>query len=98
MYLTEAEFEELRDRRFRLFLSVEMLCEVCEKPLDTRKNLAGEALISNREDHEKLLKRAGVHDRAEVDLEKREVYFYDHDFPGDVHPQCLERPCRSLDQ
>jgi len=91
MYLAEAEFEELRDKRFRLFLLVEMLCEVCEKPLDTRKNPVGEVLISNREDHEKLLKRAGVHDRAEVDLEKREVYFYDHDFPGDVHPQCLER-------
>ena len=98
MRLAEAVFEELRDRRFRLFQLVEMLCEVCEEPLDTRENLAGEVLISNRDDHEKLLKRAGVHDRAEVDLEKCEIYFYDHDFPGDAHPECLERPYGSVDQ
>lgn len=97
-YLTEAKFEELRDRTFRLFLVVEMLCEVCEKPLDTRKNLAGEVLISNREDHEKLLNRASVHDRAEVDPEKCEIYFCDHDLPGDVHPKCLERLYRTPDQ
>jgi hypothetical protein len=38
-----------------------------------------------------LLDRARAHDRAEIDVENGKVYFYDHDFPGDVHPECIEK-------
>jgi hypothetical protein len=72
--LKEIKFEELRGKCFELIRVVEMLCEVCQKPLSTK---------------EKSLRT--VHDRAEVDVEKSRIYFYDHDFPGDIHPECIEK-------
>ena len=89
--LSEIRFEELKGKSFELLLVVELLCEVCEKPMDARKKFASKILVLSREDYENLLNRANVHDRAEVDLENAKIYFYDHDFPGDVHPECIER-------
>lgn len=88
--LTGVRFEELEDRDFELVLVVEMLCEVCEKPLGSREKFFRRIQISSREVYQNLLDRAMVHDRAEVDIENGEIYFYDHDFPGDVHPECIE--------
>ena len=89
--LSEVRFEELRDKSFELILVVEMLCELCENPLGTRKKFLRRIQILSREDYQNLLNRAGVHDRAEVDIENGKIYFYDHDFPGDVHLECIEK-------
>ena len=84
--LSEVQFEELRGKSFELVLVVEMLCEVCEKPLGKREKLLRRIQILSREDYQNLLDRAAVHDSVEVDVENGRVHFYDHDFPGDVHP------------
>lgn len=89
--LLEVRFEEVKDKGFEVILVVEMLCEVCGKPLGTREKFLRRIHISNREDYQNLLDRSRAHDRAEVDLEGGRIYFYDHDFPGDVHPECLEK-------
>jgi len=89
--LSEVRFEELRDKSFELILVVEMLCELCENPLGTRKKFLRRIQILSREDYQNLLNRARVHDRAEVDIENGKIYFYDHDFPGDVHLECIEK-------
>ena len=47
--------------------------------------------ISDYKDCENLLTRSRVYDRAEVDLENTKIYFYDHDYPGDVYPSCVEK-------
>jgi len=89
--LFEATFEELRDRDFQLIRVVEMLCEVCEKPLSKKEKILRRIQITRREDFQNLLGRARVHDRAEVDVDKSKIYFFDHDFPGDVHSECMEK-------
>jgi len=89
--LSEARFDELKGKNFEIIRIVEMLCEVCGKPLDTKEKSVRETAILSKEDFQNLLNRAAVHDRAEVDLEKGKIYFYDHDFPGDVHAECIEK-------
>jgi len=89
--LSEVKFEELKGKSFDLIGVVEMLCEVCEKPLSVKEKFLIKTQISSNEDYQSLLNRASVHDRAEVDVENGKIYFYDHDFPGDVHPDCLEK-------
>jgi hypothetical protein len=89
--LKEAKFEELRGKSFELIRVVEMLCEVCQKPLSTKEKSLRKVQISSNEDYQNLLNRATVHDRAEIDVEKSRIYFYDHDFPGDIHPECIEK-------
>jgi hypothetical protein len=89
--LSEATFEELRDRNFELIQVVEMRCEVCEKPLGTKEKSVRRIQIKSEEDFQNLLNRAGIHDRAEVDLEGSKIFFVDHDFPGDVHSECIEK-------
>jgi len=68
-----------------------MLCEVCEKSLGAKEKSLRRIQILSREDYLNLLNKASVHDRAEVDVENGRIYFYDHDFPGDVHPECIEK-------
>lgn len=89
--LSEAKFEELKGKSFEIIRVVEMLCEVCEKPLSTKEMFLRKIQILSGEDYQNLLNRAAVHDRAEVEVEKGKIYFYDHDFPGDVHPECIEK-------
>ena len=89
--LSEVKFEELKDRSFELVIVVEMLCEVCEKPLGVREKFLRKVQFSSREDYQNLLNRAGAHDRAEVDVEDGKMYFYNHDFPGEVHQECIEK-------
>jgi len=79
----------MKGKDFELILVVEMLCEVCEKPLGTREKILRRTQILSREDYQNLLNRATVHDRVEVDVENSKIYFYDHDFPGDVHSECI---------
>ena len=87
--LSEVKFEDMKGKDFELILVVEMLCEVCEKPLGTREKILRRTQILSREDYQNLLNRATVHDRVEVDVENGKIYFYDHDFPGDVHSECI---------
>jgi light-regulated signal transduction histidine kinase (bacteriophytochrome) len=89
--LTEVKFEELNGKSFELIRVVEMLCEVCEKPLSKRETALKRIQIRGREDLQNLMERAKVHDRAEVDFDNGKIYFFDHDFPGDVHPECVEK-------
>ena len=89
--LSGVKFEELKGKSFELILVVEMLCEVCEKSLGVREKFLRRIQILSREDYQNLLNRATVHDRVEVDVENCRIHFYDHNFPGDVHPECIEK-------
>jgi len=89
--LSEVKFEVLKGKSFELILVVEMLCEVCEKPLSTREKFLRKIQILDKEDYQNLLDRATVHDRVEVDVENGKIYLYDHDFPGDIHLECMEK-------
>ena len=89
--LSEVEFEFLKGRSFDVLHITEMLCEVCKKKLSTKTKFLRRVQFSNMEDFRNLLGRASVHDRAEIDDRKGEIYFYDHDFPGDVHRECVDK-------
>ena len=89
--LEAARFDEMKNKTFDLVRVTERLCEFCERPIDKKERVLKKVQISDRDDYEKLLTRAKVYDRAEVNLEKNKIYFYDHDFPGDVHPSCVEK-------
>jgi phage pi2 protein 07 len=87
--LAQVKFEDMKGKSFKTIHVTEMLCEVCEKTLGTRERILKRIQILSREDYENLLNRAAVHDRVEI--ENGKIYFYDHDFPGDVHPECIEK-------
>lgn len=89
--LSEVKFEELNGKSFELIRVVEMLCEVCQKPLSIKEKSLRKIRFSSKEDYQNILNRAAVHDRVEVDVENSKIYFYDHDFPGDIHPECIEK-------
>lgn len=89
--LLEATFEELKGRVFEVIQVVEMLCEVCEKPLARKEKILKRIQIVSSADFQNLLTRTSAHDRAEVDLAAGRIYFYDHDLPGDIHPECVEK-------
>lgn len=89
--LSEVKFEDLKGKTFDLINMVEMLCEVCEKPLSAKEKSVREIRVLSKEDYQNLLNRSTVHKRAEIDIEKGRIYFYDHDFPGDIHPECIEK-------
>jgi len=89
--LSEVKFEELKGKSFELIRVVEMLCEVCEKPLGIKEKLVRKIQILSEKDYQNLLRRATVHDRVEVDVENSKIHLYDHDFPGDIHPECIEK-------
>ena len=89
--LSDVGFGELEGKTFELVLVIEMLCEVCEEPLGTREKSLRRIQTLSREDHQKLLNRAPAHDHVEVDVEAGKIYLFDHDFPGDIHPDCIGR-------
>jgi len=89
--LTEVRFEETKGKTLELVRVVEMMCEVCGKPMSAKERPQRKIQILSKEDFDGLLNRASVHDRAEIDIEAGKVYFYDHDFPGDVHSACVEK-------
>ena len=85
----ETTFEELEKRTYEVVHVVEMLCEICEKPMNRRETFLRKAQISTKDDYQNIITRATVHDRADIDLSENKIYFYDHDFPGDVHLECV---------
>jgi len=88
--LRVVEFDEMKDKTFKVIQVVEKLCELCEKPLRTEEKEVKTLKIANCEDYSKLLIRTKAHDRVEVDLADNKIYLYNHDYPGDVHPKCIE--------
>jgi len=89
--LSTVKFEEMQNKMFKVSLITELLCELCDGVMDTKERILRTIQISNRKDYENLLTRSKAYDRSEVDLENDKVYFYDHDYPGDVHPSCVEK-------
>lgn len=89
--LAEVTFEELRGSTFEVIRVVELLCEVCQKPLNVKEKFVRTIQLVGSVDYQNLLDRASVHDRAEIDAENGKIYFYDHDFPGDIHTECIEK-------
>jgi hypothetical protein len=89
--LSEVKFEDLKGKSFEVIRVVEMLCEVCEKPLSVKEKFLRKIQFLSEKDYRDLLNRAAVHDRVEVDVENGKIYLYDHDFPGDIHPECVEK-------
>jgi len=89
--LREAKFEEMKNKTFKVIRVTERLCELCDGIIDTKERVLRKIRISDRSCHENLLTRSKAYDRAEVDLENAIIYFYDHDYLGDVHPSCVEK-------
>ena len=89
--LSEVTFKELEGKFFELILVTELLCEVCQKPLNERTKTLGKAKFLKMNDFQNLINKLRVYDRSEVDLGSHRIYFYNHDFPGDIHQKCLEK-------
>jgi len=89
--LQTVTFGEMEKRTFEVTLITERLCEICDKAIDTKEKTLKMIHISDRRDYDNLLTRAKVYDRAEVDIENNKIYFYSHDYPGDVHQSCIEK-------
>lgn len=89
--MSTVEYEEMRDKTFTVIRAVEKLCEVCDKPLRTEEKTLKTVQISDYNSYSNLLTRQRAHDRVEVDLEGNKIYLYHHDYPGDVHPGCIEK-------
>lgn len=89
--LTDIKFGEVKEKSFELILVVERLCEVCEKPLDIREKSLKSIKSFRIEDYQNLLDRVRIYDRIEFDVENGRIYLYSHDFPGDIHPECIEK-------
>ena len=89
--LQTVKFGEMEKKTFEATLITEKLCEICDKPIDTKEKTLKTIHISDRRDYDNLLTRAKIYDRAEVDIENNKIYFYNHDYPGDVHPSCIEK-------
>jgi len=89
--LQTVKSKEMENKTFVVVQVTEKLCEFCEKPLSKEEREVTTIQISNRDDYRNLLIKARAHDRVEVDLEESRIYLYDHDYPGDVHPSCVEK-------
>ena len=85
------EFEEMKDRTFTMIRVVEKLCEVCDKPIRTEEKALKTIQISDYDSYSNLLTRQRAHDRVEVDLEENKIYLYHHDYPGEIHADCIEK-------
>jgi hypothetical protein len=85
------KFKEMENKTFEVTLITERLCEICDRVIDTREKVIKIIHISDRRDYNNLLMRAKVYDRAEVDIENNKIYFHNHDYPGDIHPSCIQK-------
>lgn len=83
--------EEMKNQSFEVLRVTEKMCELCDEVIDIREKVLRTIHISNDRDCENLLTRSKAYDRVEVDLQEGKIYFYDHDYPGEVHPRCVEK-------
>jgi len=89
--LSTVDYEEMKDKMFTLIRVVEKLCEVCDKPLRSEEKTLKTIKLSDYNSYANLMTRQRAHDRVEVDLEENKIYLYRHDYPGDIHPGCIEK-------
>jgi len=89
--LSEVKFAEVKDKTFQIIRVVELLCEVCQQSMRKKEKKIRNLHFASSVDLQSLVDRSKAHDRAEIDIDNLRIYFYDHDFPGDVHNGCIEK-------
>ncbi len=89
--LSSVEYEEMKGKTFTEIRVDEKLCEVCDKPLRTEEKILKTVQISDYNSYSNLLTRQRAHDRVEIDVEENKIYVYHHDYPGEIHPACIEK-------
>jgi len=89
--LSTVSYEEMKGKTFTEIRVDEKLCEVCDKPLRIEERTLKTFQITDYNSYSNLLTRQRAHDRVEVDLEENKIYLYHHDYPGDIHPECIEK-------
>jgi len=89
--LSTVGYEEMKGKTFTEIRVTEKLCEVCDKPLRTEEKTLKTVEITDYNSYTNLLTRQRAHDRVEVDLEENKIYVCHHDYPGDIHPNCIEK-------
>jgi len=89
--LSTATYEEMKDKTFAEIRVDEKLCEVCDKPLRTEEKTLKTVQITDYNSYSNLMTRQRAHDRVEVDVEENKIYVYHHDYPGEVHKECIEK-------
>ena len=89
--MSDVGFDEMKGKTFTEIRVDEKLCEVCDKLLRTEEKPLKTVQITDYNSYSNLLTRQRAHDRAEVDLEENKIYVYHHDYPGEVHPGCIEK-------
>ncbi len=89
--LSSVEFDEMKGKTFTEIRVDEKLCEVCDKPIRTEEKTLKTVHITDYNSYSNLLTRQRAHDRVEVDVEENKIYVYHHDYPGEVHPGCIEK-------
>lgn len=89
--LETVNFEKIENKTFEVVRAIAKLCEFCDKPLKVEEKVIKKIHFSDHRDYSSFLVRRKAHDRVEIDLEKGRLYLYNHDYPGDVHPNCVER-------
>ncbi len=89
--MSSVEFDDMKGKTFTEIRVDEKLCEVCDKPLRTEEKTLKTIEITDYNSYSNLLTRQRAHDRVEVDLEEKKIYVYHHDYPGEVHPGCIEK-------
>ncbi len=96
--LGAVKFQEMQNKTFKVIQVVEKLCEFCDKPLSLEEKMVKTIRISSRNDYRNLFVRAKAHDRVEVDPEENKIYLYEHDYPGDVHPNCAKTMAKDISE
>ncbi len=89
--LEDVKFEDLKDRSFKVVRVTLKLCEVCDGVINVEERMLRDIKVSNPREYRNLLIRFKPYDRVEIDVEEARIYLFDHDYPGDVHPECLEK-------
>ncbi len=89
--MSAVSFEEMKGKTFTEIRVTEKLCEVCDKPIRAEEKVLKTIVIADYDTYSNLFTRQRAHDRVEVDLEENKIYLYHHDYPGDVHPGCIEK-------
>lgn len=89
--MSSVDYEEMKGKTFTEVRVDEKLCEVCDKPLRSVETVLKTVQITDYNSYSNLLTRQRAHDRVEVDLEEIKIFVYHHDYPGDIHPECVEK-------
>lgn len=89
--MSSVDYDQMKGKTFTEIRVDEKLCEVCDKPIRTEERTLKTVQITDYNSYSNLLSRQRAHDRVEVDLEENKIFVYHHDYPGDVHKECIEK-------